>query len=115
MFWPKNGCFRDGRSPRTYSYVFGDYSCYANIGECLKYILLLPKPGQNGLRRPLNIVLSPDKAKEWHKEPQIGGFPKIFKPFGLDPPYLRSRNNGSGPLKVPEPVSETRIWNFKNF
>src|SRR6266446_9497961 len=99
MFWPKKGCFRDGRSPRTYSYVFGDFSCYADIGECLKYFLLLPKPGQNGLRRPLNIVLSPDKAEEWHKQPQIGGFPKKLSPLGLDPPpYLGSRNNGPGPL-----------------
>ena len=81
MFWPKEGCFRDGRSPRTYSYVFGDFSCYADIEECLKYFLLLPKPGQNGLGRPLNIGLSPDKAEEWHKQSQIGGFPKNFKPL----------------------------------
>ena len=86
MFWPKKGIFRDGRSSRTYSYVFGDFSCYADIGEYLKYLLLLSKPGQNGLGRPLNIVLSPYKAEEWHKRPQIGGFPKKFKPFGLDPP-----------------------------
>src|SRR6266699_6913604 len=29
--------FRDGRSPRTYCYVFGDFSCHADIGKCLKY------------------------------------------------------------------------------
>jgi hypothetical protein len=47
---------------------------------------VLKKAVLNGLRRPLNIVLSPEKAEEWHKWPHIPGFPKKFKPFRLDPP-----------------------------
>src|SRR5882762_11261815 len=39
MFWPKKGYFHDGRSLRTYSYVFGDFSCYADIGECEDFTL----------------------------------------------------------------------------
>jgi len=60
----------------------------APLGECPKYLLLLPKPGQDGLGRPLNIVLLSDETKEWHKQPQIGGFPKGFKPFGHESPPL---------------------------
>ena len=49
------------------------------------------------LGRPLNILSSLDEAEEWHKQPYICGLPKKFKPFGLEPPYLRSRNNSPGP------------------
>jgi hypothetical protein len=56
-------------SPKIYPYVFGDFSCYSDIGECLKYSILLLKPGQNGLGRCLNIVLLYDKAEEWYKRP----------------------------------------------
>ena len=56
---------------------------------------------------PLNILSSLDEAEEWHKQPYIRGLPKNFKPFGLDSPYLGSRNNSPGP-----PWME---GNFKDF
>jgi hypothetical protein len=34
---PNKVCFRDGRSPKTYRYVFRDISCHADIGKCAKY------------------------------------------------------------------------------
>ena len=49
-----------------------------------KEILLLPKPGWDGLRILLNIVLSPDKAEESHRWP-TGHRPQMPKigPFEL--------------------------------
>jgi hypothetical protein len=60
-----------------------------------KIFLLSSKAVLNGLGRPLNIILSPEKAEEWHRRPHRHGFPKKFKPFGLD--HLGSRNNGPVP------------------
>jgi len=40
---------------------------------------LREKLGQNGLGRPLNIVLSSNQADEWHRCPLIHGFPKKNK------------------------------------
>jgi hypothetical protein len=45
-----------------------------------------PKKGFFRDGRPLNIILSPEKAEEWRRRPHRHGFPKNFKPFGLNPP-----------------------------
>jgi hypothetical protein len=53
---------------------------------------------QSSLRRPINIILSPE---EWHRWPHICGFSKTFKPFGLDPLYLGLQNNSPVPPYLP--------------
>src|SRR6266446_2797210 len=55
MLWPKKVCFHDGRSPRTYIYVFRDFICpNADIGECLKYFYYYQNLARmsSRLRRP---------------------------------------------------------------
>jgi hypothetical protein len=66
--------------------MFSDISHVRLTLGASKKKLLSTKPGQNALGRPLNIVLSSDKAGEWCRQLQMHEFPKKFKPFGLEPP-----------------------------
>jgi len=66
--------------------MFSEISHVMLTLENVYNIFIITKLGQNGLRRPLTIALSPDTIEERCRRPQKHEFPKKFKPFGLDPP-----------------------------
>jgi hypothetical protein len=96
MFWPKKVCFRDGRSPKTYQYVFGDFSCHADIGESVKYFYYEQNLVRKAFKYCFMYFLSLRRLKNGPNGPIYMGAQKNLSPLGW-PPYLGSWNNIPGP------------------
>ena len=97
MFWPKKVCFCDGKSLKTYCYVFGD------VRECLFSL----KPDQNGLGEAFEYSFI---AEESHKQPYIRGLPKKnLSPSGWHPrPLPQNRAEGAVKCKAARPNEPSR-------